>query len=336
MTSRSCLAGDGGEVQEVPQLLMSCGTTGYNRLVNACTAPGVAAGSADPLLYVTCYVECDYTAQWDVDGEGSECVPGRQLLAECPCGGGRAGNPGPADYPNDPQAVVYRARFWTAPRPLIDFSAPFDASVDTSLTPIYRRRAGIRWPTSPPTCRRTTALPTSPIRHRQRRRAVRRAELGFRLQRNERCGFRLGGTRLRLHRGVGPGQHDRLSRHAATLSATGGCPHKYDGSALGAAAPSQSLAAKSRAGVLANVMLPFRPQSERRLGAGARSDVPGWTGIGKTGAADQTGAVHLPDVDFPGVVLPQDVGFAVTVEIPGRDHVAPPMTVVPLSSHMAT
>ena len=38
---------------------MRCGTTGYSSLVNASTAPGVAAGSADPLLYVICDLEYD-------------------------------------------------------------------------------------------------------------------------------------------------------------------------------------------------------------------------------------------------------------------------------------
>src|SRR5207302_7136345 len=38
------------------------------------------------------------------------------------------------------------------------------------------------------------------------------------------------------------------------------------------------------------------------------------------GAADHGGPVQFPDNPFARVVLPQEVGIAVTVEIAGRDH----------------
>ena len=46
-----------------------------------------------------------------------------------------------------------------------------------------------------------------------------------------------------------------------------------------------------------------------------RSSVPGGAGAAEGGGADHGGAVHLPDRDVPAVVLPQNVGIAVAVEI---------------------
>jgi hypothetical protein len=42
-------------------------------------------------------------------------------------------------------------------------------------------------------------------------------------------------------------------------------------------------------------------------------------GLLETGAGDDAGSVEFPDGDLPAVVLPQDVGLAVTIEI-AADH----------------
>ena len=48
--------------------------------------------------------------------------------------------------------------------------------------------------------------------------------------------------------------------------------------------------------------------------------MPTRTRIAKASGCYDTGAVQLPYGDFPAVVLPQDVGMTVAVEIPGCDH----------------
>ena len=54
---------------------------------------------------------------------------------------------------------------------------------------------------------------------------------------------------------------------------------------------------------------------------GARSDVPGRTGVGETGAADQTGPVHVPGDDLAAAVLPQNIGSSVVIVIAGAHDV---------------
>ena len=49
-----------------------------------------------------------------------------------------------------------------------------------------------------------------------------------------------------------------------------------------------------------------------------RNDVPARAWIAQTGGTDQGSPVQFPDKPFTRVVLPQEVGVAVTVEVAGR------------------
>src|SRR5205085_2490930 len=63
-------------------------------------------------------------------------------------------------------------------------------------------------------------------------------------------------------------------------------------------------------------------------GSAGWSDVPGGTGVGDAGAAEDSGSVDAPDIDLAAGILKQDVGFAVVVvvadphDMPARPGVA--------------
>jgi hypothetical protein len=125
------------------QLLMTAGATAYNSTINAYTAPGVAAGSQDPLLYAICDVDVTTQSNGTTMGKvRTVCTLHNAWLSVAAGTTGRAGNPGPAGYPHDPQAINYRAALLDGTHTLIDFSAMRDATIDTSITPILINATG--------------------------------------------------------------------------------------------------------------------------------------------------------------------------------------------------
>jgi Protein of unknown function (DUF3383)/Flagellin hook IN motif len=127
-------AGSGTDIST--RLLMTASSTSYNSSVNAYTAPGVAAGSADPLLYVTCFV--DVTTKSDGTTMGkirSVCRVDNSWLNVA--AGSAGAGPGPAGYPNDPQTLYYRPQLIDGTVSLIDWGALFDASVTAASNPVF-------------------------------------------------------------------------------------------------------------------------------------------------------------------------------------------------------
>ncbi len=134
-------AGSGTDISA--QLLMTAGSVAYNSTLNAYTVPGVAAGSQDPLLYAICYVDVTTQSNGTTMGKvRTVCALHNSWLSVAAGTTGRAGNPGPAGYANDPQTINYRAALLDGTHTILDMSAPFDATIDTTVTPMVINPAG--------------------------------------------------------------------------------------------------------------------------------------------------------------------------------------------------
>lgn len=121
------------------QLLMTAGATSYNSQVDAYTQAGVAAGSADPLLYVVCHV--DVTTQSDGSTLGKvrpSCGIYNGWLNVKAGSAGNPGAPGPAGYANDPQTLIYRPAMLDGATVIYDFAAKYDATVTAASNPVYQ------------------------------------------------------------------------------------------------------------------------------------------------------------------------------------------------------
>jgi hypothetical protein len=127
-------AGSGTDISA--QLLMTSGATAYNSTLNAYTVAGAAAGAQDPLLYVICYL--DVTTQSDGVTMGkvrTVCGVHNGWLSVAAGTSGRG--TGPVGYVNDPQTINYRAALLDGANTIMDMSAPFDATINTAVTPMY-------------------------------------------------------------------------------------------------------------------------------------------------------------------------------------------------------
>ena len=127
-------AGSGTDISA--QLLMTSGATAYNSTLNAYTVPGLAAGAQDPLLYVICYVDATTQANGTTPGKVRPvCAVHNGWLSVADGTAGRG--TGPAGYAHDPQTINYRAELLDGTNTILDMSAPFDATIDTTVTPMY-------------------------------------------------------------------------------------------------------------------------------------------------------------------------------------------------------
>jgi hypothetical protein len=118
------------------QLLMTSGAVAYNSTLNAYAVAGAAAGAQDPLLYVICYVDATTQADGVTPGKvRNVCGVHNGWLSVAAGTSGRGS--GPAGYAHDPQTINYRAALLDGTNTILDMSAPFDATIDTTAVPMY-------------------------------------------------------------------------------------------------------------------------------------------------------------------------------------------------------
>jgi len=108
---------------------------------------------ADPLLYVTCYLDLTTGAsdQTSLGAVRHVCRVDNSWMNVAAGSSGNAGNPGPAGFANDPQAISYRPAMLDGNTVVLDWSG-LDATVSSSSNPVQTTGCGTDYQGAIPAC----------------------------------------------------------------------------------------------------------------------------------------------------------------------------------------